>query len=326
MAVACACPSCNASGHNSSAKSQDDTTEADSIAHPEFNSDSAYAFVAAQTTFGPRVPGSEAHKSCQRFIISTLQRAGADSIWTQQASVTAYDGKALPMVNILARFNTQSPRRILLLAHYDTRPWADNEKDESRKNTPVDGANDGASGVGVMLEIARVIGGAAPGVGVDMLFTDVEDYGTDSGSGQEDSWCLGTQYWARNLPYGSDDRPVYGILLDMVGGRGARFHREYTSSRLAPGVMDRVWGVAAVSPYASFFPNEYGTGVTDDHLYVNSAGIPCIDIIECANSQTGGFPPTWHTLDDTIENIDPATLKAVGEVLLDVVYSEPKEL
>ena len=322
-AMAAACSSGNATASQSTVASATDSAAA--VQRPAFNADSAYSYVAAQTAFGPRVPGTAAHEACERFIIDRLKLANADTVWTQKAQVKAFDGKSLPMVNILAGFNSNAKKRILLLAHYDTRPWADNESDETRKNTPIDGANDGASGVGVMLEIARAISAQQPGVGIDMLFTDVEDYGTNSDGGDEDSWCLGTQYWARNNPYAAGGRPAYGILLDMVGGRGARFHREYTSSQLAPAVVNKGWGIAAASPYASFFPNEFGAGVTDDHLYVNSAGIPCIDIIECANPQTGGFPSTWHTLDDTIENIDPATLKAVGEVLLDVIFTEPNE-
>lgn len=324
MMVTAAVASCS-SGNASQQKAAPVSYDTIVTERPAFDADSAYAYVAAQTAFGPRVPGSEAHAACERFITGRLRASGADSVWTQRSRVKVFDGNTLPIVNILARFSSAAPRRILLLAHYDTRPWADNEEEPSRKNTPIDGANDGASGVGVLLEIARALSAAAPGVGVDMLFTDVEDYGNNEGESSEDTWCLGTQYWAANLPYGATGRPVYGVLLDMVGGRGAKFHREYTSSRLAPAVVNRVWGIAAASPYASFFPNEYGTGVTDDHLYVNSTGIPCIDIIECANPQTGGFPATWHTLDDTIDNIDPATLKAVGEVLLDLIYSEPKE-
>lgn len=319
-AILTACSSGTAG--NSTGKAASETSQ-EAIEHPEFNADSAYSYLKAQVDFGPRVPGSLAHSACEQYLVNTLERFGAKNVTVQKATVKAFDGKELPMANVLASFNPDAAKRILLLAHYDTRPWADNDEDESKHNTPIDGANDGASGVAVLLEIARALGQSSPGVGVDIFFTDVEDYGTNSGDDSESTWCLGTQYWAANLPYAPERRPAYGILLDMVGGRNAMFHREYLSQRMAPDVVNRVWAIAANSPYASRFPNTQGGAITDDHIFVNSVGIPCIDIIESGNSQTGGFPPTWHTVDDTIDNIDASSLKAVGEVVLDVIYSEP---
>lgn len=315
-----ACSSGSQSG-KSTAQSADTVAEAPIASHPEFAGDSAFGFVASQVAFGPRVPGSEGHAKCSKWIVETLQGFGADTVEVQRAEVTAFDGTRLPIANILGRFNTSAPRRVLLAAHYDTRPWADQDEDASRRTSPIDGANDGASGVAVLLEIARAINQQRPDIGVDMLFTDAEDYG-DSNSTSEDSWCLGTQYWVDHFPYTPANRPEYGILLDMVGGRNARFHREYSSDRLAPAIVDKVWGTAAAGPYADRFPNQRGGAIVDDHVYINSAGIPCIDIIESANAQSGGFPPTWHTHNDNIDNIDPATLKAVGSVVLDVIYSE----
>lgn len=317
-----ACSGGNASGNNSARSVA--TADNNGIEHPEFNADSAYSFVERQVAFGPRVPGTKAHDNCADFISRSLRDFEADTVWHQTASVKAFNGKTLPIKNILASFNSGAKRRILILAHYDTRPWADQEEDKSRRDTPIDGANDGASGVGVMLELARAIGSNRPEVGVDMFFTDVEDYGApDDAMSGEDTWCLGTQHWVSNLPYTPEERPAYGILLDMVGGTGAVFPREFSSSRMAPAVVDRVWGVAAASPYSDRFHNRIGGAIVDDHIYVNSAGIPCIDIIESANPATGGFPPTWHTLDDNMDHIDRSTLKAVGEVMLDVIYSEP---
>lgn len=291
-----------------------------------FDADSAYQRIAEQVAFGPRVPGTDAHKKCEQYIAEKLQGYGADTVWVQRGVMKAFNGENLPVANVLASFNESAARRILFVAHYDTRPWADQEVDASKRNKPILGANDGGSGVGVMLEMARVIGMQLPKVGIDFLFTDVEDYGApeDEGTG-EDSWCLGTQFWAQNKPYSSGNRPVYGVVLDMVGGVEARFHREYTSCRFAPSVVDRVWGMAASTEYASFFPNEIGGAIVDDHHYVNSVGIPCVDVVESSNSETGGFPPTWHTHDDNMDNIDRSTLKAVGEVMLKLVYSEPAE-
>lgn len=288
----------------------------------KFDADSAYSYVAAQTAFGPRVPGSGAHKACAAYLAGKLREFGADTVITQQAVVTAFDGTRLPIVNIMARYNTQAKDRVLLVAHWDSRPWADEEPDASRRAMPIDGANDGASGVGVLLEIARQASINGTRTGVDILLVDAEDYGApgDEG-GQEESWCLGTQHWLTEMPYGQTDRPLYGVLLDMVGGRNAVFHREQISDAFAPKIVDRVWGLAASLGLSNRFVNSRGGAVIDDHLFINRTGIPCIDIIENYNPATGSFNPTWHTLDDTIDNIDRSTLKAVGDVVAALVIN-----
>lgn len=320
--MAIASTSCgHAKSEQNSAISKADTSVMTDI--PDFDADSAYAFIDAQVAFGPRVPGTPAHEKCENYIVSSLQKFGADTVSVQRTTVTAFDGTRLPVANIMASFNNGAPRKVLLVAHYDTRPFADEEKEKSKRNTPIDGANDGGSGVGVLLEIARQLGQKAPQIGIDILFTDVEDYGTSEGQDSDGSWCLGTQYWADNNPYVGKTRPAYGILLDMVGGRGAVFTREYTSMSLAPDIVNLVWGTASRSPYSDRFSNDVQGAAMDDHIYVSKAGIPCIDIIEIANPQTGGFPPTWHTLADNMDAIDRSTLKAVGQVVTDVLYSEP---
>ncbi|MDE6100403.1 MAG: M28 family peptidase [Paramuribaculum sp.] len=306
----------------STAETKEDTYP--TAVRPEFNADSAFQRVADQVNLGFRTPGSEAHTKCQQLIVAKMKQYGADTIYVQRGEATAFDGTRLPIANIFASVNPDAEKKILLIAHYDTRPWADNDPDKANHKKPVAGANDGGSGVAVMLEIARALHTARPEIGIDFFFTDVEDYGSDSDSGNgEDSWALGTQHWVASQPYSPEKRPAFGIVLDMVGGRNARFPREYASSRFAPAIVDRVWGIAASSPYADRFPNHIGGAVVDDHIYINSLGIPCIDIIETANPETGSFPPTWHTVSDNLDNIDPATLKAVGEVLLELIYSEP---
>lgn len=287
----------------------------------EFNADSAYSNVKTQVDFGPRVPGTKGHARCADFLIKKLKCYGVDSIVEQKTTVTAFNGDKLPINNIMGMINKSASKRVLLLAHWDTRPWADEEKDEANRNTPIPGANDGASGVGVLLEIARCLSVEKPTIGVDILFVDAEDYGDTKGN-SENSWCLGTQYWIRNLPYSPENIPQYGLLLDMVGGRNAKFHREYVSQQLATRIVNKVWAMARTLGYDDIFVDEIGGSVIDDHFYVNQVGIPCIDIIESLNPSTFSFNPTWHTLNDNMSNIDRRSLKAAGQTVLNIIYQE----
>lgn len=289
----------------------------------EFNCDSAYAFVDRQVAFGPRVPGSEGHKICGDYLISKLASYNPDTIMVQEATVTAFNGDRLPVRNILARFNSLALNKILLVAHWDTRPWADNDPKVENRQTPVPGANDGGSGVGVLLEIARNLAIKAPECGVDILLTDAEDYGGGKGfADYDDSWCLGTQYFVKHSPYSTVDRPSFGILLDMVGGHNARFHREFFSNRDARPVTAKVWAEAQALGYEDTFINKEGTSVIDDHVFLNRAGIPTTDIIESMNVTTGSFPATWHTVDDNMQHISRHTLDKVGKTVLNIVYKE----
>lgn len=291
----------------------------------QFNADSAYNFIKQQLAFGPRVPGTDSHKACRKYLIDKLKSYNADSLVIQDATVTAFNGDKLPITNIIAGWNINVPRRVLLVAHWDTRPWSDEETDADARMLPVDGANDGASGVAVLLEIARNMAILEPNIGIDIMFTDAEDYGDNSGFDQSEStWCLGTQYWVKSgmPPYSSENMPVYGILLDMVGGRNARFHYEYYSQLNAPTATTKVWGEAARLGYGDIFIRRVGSAVTDDHIFLTRAGIPTTNIIEGLNEQTQSFAPTWHTNDDNIDNIDRKSLKAVGETVLNVVYKE----
>lgn len=286
-----------------------------------FNADSAYAFVGRQVAFGPRVPGSEGHRRCAEWIVSRL--AGADTIITQRGEATAFNGDRLPITNIMAMYNPEATKRVLLAAHYDTRPWADNSTNKAKRSEPVTGANDGASGVAVLLEYARLLRQWRPEIGIDLLFVDAEDYGTSKGWGNaNETWCLGSQYWVENLPYTAANRPAYGIVFDMVGGTGARFHREYFSNVNAHAIVDKVWGEAARSGLSHIFINEVGGSLIDDHVFINRAGIPCIDIVECNNPHTGSFPPTWHTEYDDMAAISAATLGAAGQTVLNVLARE----
>jgi hypothetical protein len=293
-------------------------------ATPRFDPDSAFAFVAKQVSFGPRVPGTPQHTACADWMVAKLKGYGATVI-EQRATVKAFNGAELPLRNIIASFNPQVKERILLLAHYDTRPFAD--KDADRPHDPILGANDGGSGVGILLELARHLGGKQHGPGMDLLFTDVEDYGQPSGSFQPDeksidTWALGSQYFAKN-PHVPGYTARYGILLDMCGAKDARFYREAISMQFAAGIVAKVWRTAEALGHGDRFVQEtkYFVG-TDDHLPVNKQlRIPTIDIIEY-NPGTNAFHPSWHTHADDMSIIDPLTLDAVGRTVLETIWKE----
>lgn len=282
------------------------------------DADSLYARVADQVAMGPRVPGTPGHERCIDYITRRLKAAGGDvSVQDTLFAPVGSDVKAQRVRNITGRFNAGAPRHVLLLAHYDTRPWADQEADSTLHSTPIDGANDGASGVGVLLEIARLMNRLPKNVEVEMLFVDAEDAGTYD---DDFSWCVGSQAWADAFDPTTRRVPEYAILLDMVGARDARFHREYFSDRYARNVNNLVWDAARRAGYGDRFPDEIGGALNDDHIHIMRMGIPAIDIVESANSATGSFNPTWHTLDDTIDNIDRATLKMVGDVVINTIF------
>lgn len=284
---------------------------------PAFSTDSAMAYLKAQTDFGPRVPGTQAHKECGDYLVERLTAFGADTVIEQKVNVTAWNGDKLPLRNILARFNSDAPGEpVLLLAHWDSRPWADAESDASKATKPIDGANDGASGVAVLMELARMAGEHGSIMPLDILLVDGEDYGAPGNTGgDETTWCLGTQAWLEISPYSDGKRPRYAILLDMVGGNAARFHREVVSNAYARDIVDMVWNTAASIGLSDRFVNTQGGAVVDDHLFLNRYGIPAIDIIENYNESTGSFNPTWHTHDDTYENIDPSTISDTGRLI-----------
>lgn len=295
-----------------------------SINVPEFNSDSAYQFTKAQVEFGPRVPNTKAHDKCAQYLSTALKRFGAEVI-EQKADLAAFDGTILKSVNIIGSFNPRAEARILLFSHWDSRPWADNDPNPENHKKPVMAANDGASGVGVLLEMARLMGKNQPTVGVDIVFFDSEDYGQPEsvgGQNSEDSWCLGTQYWAKT-PHVPGYTARFGILLDMVGAPQAKFYREQSSEYYAEGVVSKVWSQAKGLGFGQFFIDQKGGAITDDHIYVNKiAGIPSIDIIQYDPNSASGFGTYWHTTHDTMDNVDKNTLQAVGSTLMHVVYNE----
>ena len=294
---------------------------------PTFNADSALAFCEAQCDFGPRIMNSEAHEKCGEWIIGKFRQFGCE-VETQKADLKGYDGTILKNTNIIAHYNPKATTRILLCAHWDSRPWADNDPDSTNWRKPVMAANDGASGVGVMLEIARLLQADKklnPHIGVDFVCFDAEDWGTPQWADvqdQGDSWALGAQYWSENKS--ADYQPRYGILLDMVGGQGAQFYREGMSMQYASSIVNKVCRAARQTGYGSFFPNSDGGMITDDHIPVNQkAKIPTIDIIPYyPDCQQSSFGPTWHTVSDDMAHLDKNTLKAVGQTIIQVLYTE----
>lgn len=301
---------------------------------PVFDEEQAYNFIEKQVAFGPRVPNSKAHKDCGNWLVETLKEFGAEVI-TQENVLQAYDGTPLQMKNIIASYKPESNDRILLCAHWDTRPFADKDPSETLWKKPIDGANDGGSGVGVLLEIARQLQKTPANIGVDIIFFDVEDYGTPEfergkefvNPGYQSSWCLGSQYFARNL-HVRNYNPRFGILLDMVGSSNAVFNRDDYSMSVAGDVVNLVWSTAAKLGYGSYFQNTDINGVIDDHVMLGHAGIRCIDIIDTrpqtAAMGLGGyqFGSYHHTHKDNLDIIGRNTLKAVGQTMMEVVYRQ----
>lgn len=303
------------------ASTPDDTDKR--IEAPTFNADSAYAYIERQVAFGPRVPNTEAHQRCADYLAGELERHGA-KVYVQEAVLTAYNGEELKAKNIIGAFQPEKSRRILLFAHWDSRPYADHDSDEANHRKPIDGADDGGSGVGVLLEIARQIQAKAPAIGIDIVFFDAEDYGTPEfvDEYKPDTWCLGSQFWAKN-PHVPNYNADFGILLDMVGSRGATFYKEGTSVQYAARYVEKVWAAARELGYGKYFINAQGGTIVDDHQYViQGLRIPCLDIINYDPDTRSGFGAYWHTQNDTMENIDRETLKAVGETVLSVIYNE----
>lgn len=291
------------------------------VTAPVFNGDSAMMYVRELLSFGPRVPGTEAQVQAADWLQQQLTRHGA-TVEVQRTEATAYNGTRLPIINVTGRYNVNARMRVLILAHWDSRHIADNDPDKTKRNEPVMGANDGASGCGVMMELARLASQQNPQMGIDLLFTDAEDYGAPDdwkGSHDADYWALGTQAWCkakRKVGY----KAQYGILLDMVGAPDASFYHEYYSKRYAREYLNIVWNKARELGYSDLFIASDGAGVTDDHVSVNEIlGVPCIDIIDTrTDDQT--FYPHWHTTHDTYDKLSVTTIQKVGNVLTSLLW------
>lgn len=318
--------SCNSCQSNKSTVQQPDssTTLSYQQVSPQFNADSAFLFIKTQVDFGPRVPNSAAHQFTGDYLVSKLTEFGAQ-VTEQKMELKTYSAVSLNARNIIGVYNPESKKRILLFAHWDTRPFADEEEEKSKRTQPIPGANDGASGVGVLLEIARQLHQHPLEIGIDILFFDAEDWGQPSFEKNHvpgDWWCLGSQYWAEN-PHTPNYRANYGILLDMVGASNATFYKEGYSVQYASNITEKIWRIASRLGYGSYFINKKGGYITDDHVPVNKFHrAPSVNIIHTSEDSRHGFGDFWHTHNDNLSVINKSTLKAVGQTVMEVIYSE----
>ena len=309
---------------NRNVEKTDDGALTDSLCPVAFNADSAYASIEKQCAFGPRVPGTKAHAECAEYIKASFEAYGL-TVAEQQAEVTRWDGEKIQARNIIARYNPDAEERVVIATHWDSRPWADQDADPSLRHTPVPAANDGASGVAVAIELARHLKDVNPRIGVDFVCFDAEDCGAPEwGEADPDGndWCLGSRVWAEKVR-AEGYRARYGILLDMVGGKDARFCYEGFSKQYAEDILQRVWATAQTVGAGNLFVPQDGSYATDDHLNMNQiAGIRTIDIIPYVAGDEVSFSATWHTTHDTPANISRDVLRLVGQTLIQVLSEE----
>lgn len=304
---------------NNNKSTDEASTEEVKLVSPDFNADSAFAYTKAQVDFGPRVPGTAAHQKCADYLVAKLKSFGAD-VKIEGEKTKTYDGKSFQLKNVVAAFAPEKKNRVLITAHWDARPFSDQDADPANQNKPFDAANDAGSGVAVILEIARQIQQKQPNVGVDFVLWDLEDYGkANDETPDEVTWCLGSQYWAKNAA-SSGYKALYGINLDMVGGGNAQFTQDEISRQSAPDIVNKVWNIGNEIGYSSYFVKIPSGKLVDDHFWMNKAGVPSIDIIHY--NDNSGFYINWHTQLDNLANIDKNTLKATGQTVLETIYRE----
>jgi len=283
----------------------------------KFDSELAYAHVEKQLSFGTRVPGSSNHKATKDWIVETMKSYGW-SVEEEHFQAIVYTGEELPGTNIISRYKPKASTRILLAAHYDTRHVADKEKENpGRKGEPIMGADDGASGVAVLMSMAKTIAGSGLEIGVDIVFFDLEDYGEPGVNNNKESWAIGSAHWAQNVDRSYS--PKHALLLDMVGAKEATFPRESFSQSINSDLVDQVWKLAQNMGHGNYFINENRGIVIDDHISVHKySGIKMIDIV---NKKVGAFGHYHHTHQDDIEIIDKSTMQAVGQVAMAVIFN-----
>lgn len=286
-----------------------------------FNADSAYSYIEKQVSFGPRVPNTNAHDSCAIYLSKKLESFGA-KVYIQKVDVRKYDSTIMHIQNIIGEFYPEKKRRIILYSHWDSRFYADGEVDSLKRNHPIPGANDGGSGVAVLLEIARQLHKIEPKVGVDIIFFDAEDQGEPLSSNvfNEKSWSIGAQYWAKH-PHKKNYKAFFGLNLDLAGAKGAMFCREDNSRYFDNFSVKRIWKLAQDMGYDNYFFNDLTRPVINDHVFINKiAGIKSVLIVD---NRPGHYIPyfkEWHTSKDNINIIDKKTLDVVGNVVIQYIY------
>jgi glutaminyl-peptide cyclotransferase len=282
---------------------------------PAVSPDSAFSLIDKQLSFGVRVPGTPGHKATKDWIKARMEAYGA-SVEIQEFKASFLGKTNITSWNIIAKINPEYQNRVILFAHWDTRLIAEKDKNESMREKPILGAVDGASGVAGLLEIARLVhSNPLNEFGIDFVFFDAEDQGND---GLMESWCLGSQYWSASVTK-QENKPKYGILLDLIGAKGATYSKEGISATYAGDLQNKIWELAAAMGKGNIFINAPIGQITDDHYYVNTiAGIPTVDIIETKPS--GYFAAYHHTHDDNIESIDRENLAAVIQVVTAAIY------
>lgn len=306
-----------------SKKSKGQKDETIELAPSPFVASNAYKHIEKQLSFGARVPNTEGHRACAAYLKEELAKQSL-KVYEQPMSLKAYDGTTLEAVNIIGSYRPEAQKRVMIFAHWDTRPLADRDANPDLKAQPIPGADDGASGVGVILEFARLLHEVGlSNIGVDLVLFDAEDYGVPEGvaydGASESTWALGSQYWSKT-PHIEGYEADFGILLDMVGAKDAKFYREYFSQESAGSYVSKVWNTAAQRGFEKYFINKMGGAITDDHYFViKNQRIPCVNIINYNPNSSVGFAKHWHTHKDNLEIINEETLQAVGETVWQVL-------
>lgn len=312
---------CNSQAQSNEHKPAEESAK-QSVDIPQFCTDSAMVYLAKQCDFGPRVPNTKAHQQCGAYLVNEMKRLGA-TVTEQDADLKAFDGTVLHSKNIIAQYNPENSRRVVLFAHWDCRPFSDADPDKANWHKPVMGANDAASGVAVLMEMGRLMQTNNPGIGVDLVLVDAEDYGAPDWkhvSEEQDTWCLGAQYWSKNNGYTAQNKPQWGILLDMVGGQNPQFAVDVVTYQYASHYANDIWAQADKLGFGSVFVLGQGGSIIDDHYFINQmTGIPTVDIIDYRNG--AGFPESWHTQHDDMAHIDRNTVGMVGRVLTAYLYT-----
>jgi glutaminyl-peptide cyclotransferase len=311
LLVLCLLASCTGDRSNEAQQSSRVARPRQVVAVPDFSGKEAFSYLTAQTNFGPRNPNSVGHRNCLDYLVGELRRF-ADAVNRQDFTHTGSRGEEIRLTNVIASFNLAATNRVMLAAHWDTRPWADQDSDPSKRNKPVIGANDGASGVAVLLEVAKLIKQSPPPIGVDILLFDGEDLGRNN---DLTNFALGSKHFASHKS--PTFNPQYGVLLDMIGDAQLEIKKEQNSVRYAPDVVDYVWSVAQRLGILQFV-SESGPYVYDDHIPLNEAGIKTIDLIDFDYPDRSNR--YWHTSEDTPDKCSPASLQAVGTLLVHLIY------